>query len=281
MTSDDESQLSLPPHARGAQAAHATRFELGLAVAPISDLWDVVARRDVDLAFHRFGPGGGDGLYMWDGRRGLIVANSSKAAVPLRVRFTVAHELGHHEMHRSPGNRFLVADRDVESESSDFEREANAFAAVLLAPDRALQDDLRGRPPDSIEVVDVVRLMHRYGLSFAALLNRLNHAGCIRVLDRTRLKNEGVKGRVKELMSAIGFDPKKSFPVPGEQVPTDYLVGVTGLYTRGVLGSSRVAELLRLPESRARSLVESVGSSGSEPSPTHAELRELDALLRD
>jgi Zn-dependent peptidase ImmA (M78 family) len=253
------------------------RFELGLALAPISDLWDVVQLRNVDLAFHSFGARGGDALYLWDGQHGLIVANSSKKNNPLRVRFSVAHELGHHEMHRSPNTRFLVADKNIDDEGDDLEREANAFAAVLLAPDRALQQDVESS--GAIDIVGVVKMMRRYGLSYAALLNRLYDSQCITGAQRTSLKAS--QDRVNEVMRGLGFDPRKTFPVPTEQVPPEFVSDVLALHGRGTIGAERVAELLRVSETRAREVAKGRVGGNDAGEMTHTALKRLDNLLRD
>jgi Zn-dependent peptidase ImmA (M78 family) len=265
----------LEPHVRGARAAHALRFELGLDSAPIGDLWDVINQRGVALAFHDFAANGGDGLYLWDGGRALIVVNSAKSKQRLRQRFTAAHELGHHELHRSRDHQLLVADRDVEAEDTDdWEREANAFAANLLAPDRSLRQDMDmvDRESEAIDPRDVVRLMRRYGLSYTALLNRLVHSGCLRARDRERLANE--VGVVGSLARASGFDFDALFP-PGPPLPEDYVLSVVELHQKGVITPTRSAELLRTTAAKASEIAAATTlAEGSDKDDT-----ELDALL--
>lgn len=272
-----EPEEFLEPHVRGARAAHAVRFELGLDTAPIADLWDVIEKRGVDLAFHDFGARGGDGVYLWNGERGLIVINAAKGKVPLRQRFTAAHELGHHEMHRRPNEELLAADKNVDDEESDLEREANAFAANLLAPDRSLRQELVGREPDTIDAIDVVRLMRLYGLSYVAMLNRLVHAGCLRVRDRERLQTVGKEqGAIPRLARAVGFDFEAAFP-PGPPLPEEYVLKVIDLYRGAVISNRRTAELLRMPAKQAQTLARELAAA-------QVEINEadpgLDALLR-
>jgi Zn-dependent peptidase ImmA (M78 family) len=259
------------PHHRGARAAHALRFELGLDAAPIGDLWSVIAKRGVHCAFRDLGAGGGDGVYLWTGESALIVVNS--AMPPLRQRFTAAHELGHHEMHRPRNRQLLLADKDVEHEATAREREANAFAANLLAPDRALREELGQRPPDSIQPVDVVRLARTYGLSYSALLNRLSDCGCIRVRDRERLQQAVETSEVRALMKAMGFDARAAFP-SGPSLPEAFVLAVVRLYHDRVLDADRLAELLRLSKSDAEALAGDLPAD-TQPAPDE----ELDKLL--
>lgn len=258
---------------KGARAAHALRFELGLDVAPISDLWGLIAERGIDLAFRDFGLSGGDGVYLWSGDRGLVVVNAAMA--PLRQRFTAAHELGHHEMHRPATTRLLLADKDVEAEPTVREREANAFAANFLAPDRALRQELGERDRASIEPIDVVKLTRRYGLSYSALLFRLVHSGCVRQRDRERLQQAIDTKEVTALMKAVGFDARRVFP-SGPPLPDEFVLTTVRLHQRGALSDERLGELLRLPADEAAELARaSVVEDMQDP----GDARELDALL--
>lgn len=263
---------------RGTRAAHALRFELGLDIGPIADLWTVIAERGIDLAFQPFGKAGGDGLYLWNGRRALIVINSAHRKLPLRQRFTAAHELAHHEMHRVEGEQLLVADKtvdpdDVES-ATETEREANAFAANLLAPDRALRQDFASRTPESIEPLDVIRMTKKYGLSYYSIVNRLLHAGCIRSRDRERLHAARKEPQlVTQLMKAIQFDPIKAFPPP-PSLPESYVEKVADLTHREVVSTDRAAELLRTSSKEASRLIAPF-SAGREVLPVHDELDQL------
>jgi hypothetical protein len=72
--------------------------------------------------------------------RGEIWVNADEAREwPPRRRFTVAHELGHWVMHRSPGQQSLfcrhgTVDPEREVERPSVEAEADAFAAALTMP---------------------------------------------------------------------------------------------------------------------------------------------------
>lgn len=84
------------------------------------------------------------------GRRAIITV-SKRIADPRRRRFSIAHELGHLELHgnRAPLAICLADDIDnwLERDDTALEREANEFAAALLLPERFFAPLCRGREP--------------------------------------------------------------------------------------------------------------------------------------
>lgn len=107
----------------------------------------------------------------------VIIFNS--AHHPNRQRFTIAHELAHHVMHRSMMLEGVHVDkgvlrRDLSSSMGvdDREVEANAFAATLLMPKSLILSYIN----TSIDMEDekvVMRLSKIFGVSSAAFTNRL------------------------------------------------------------------------------------------------------------
>jgi Zn-dependent peptidase ImmA (M78 family) len=70
-----------------------------------------------------------------------VITLSDAISNPLRKRFSIAHELGHLEMHRLVSSFSLCSQGDIDEGVSDRvdsnrEQEANAFAAALLMPRR-------------------------------------------------------------------------------------------------------------------------------------------------
>lgn len=102
------------------------------------DLNDICQRLGVRV--RRFAEMGGmsdtarrtDGLTYFSWRRPVILFNQDKP--PARIRFTVAHELGHLVLgHVAPGQRTTV-NREPTPADDPIETAANQFAARLLAP---------------------------------------------------------------------------------------------------------------------------------------------------
>lgn len=109
--------------------------------------------------------------------RPMIVVNGRHH--PNRQRFTIAHELGHHLMHRSMLLAGVHVDkgvlrRDAESSTGEVadEIQANAFAAELLMPRHFLQPFLSQSIDVENELV-VQKLADMFGVSTAAMTNRI------------------------------------------------------------------------------------------------------------
>jgi Zn-dependent peptidase ImmA (M78 family) len=103
--------------------------------------------------------------------------------VPVRQRFTIAHEIGHlllHEhdqVHVDRGFRVRLRS-DISSQGTDRdEMEANRFAAELLMPLKMLQADVQSLEFDLTDDDALWALAKRYGVSTQAMTYRLNTFG--------------------------------------------------------------------------------------------------------
>lgn len=96
-----------------------------------------------------------------------LIYNSS-VRVPGRIRFTMAHELGHYILHRRISKVFECSQDDMlrwESVEKRIEAEADVFASYLLMP----IDDFRGRIGHDLVDLDVLDdCAKRYGVSLTA-----------------------------------------------------------------------------------------------------------------
>jgi len=83
-------------------------------------------------------PSGVEGVYVREKRASFALVNSHTALV--RQRFTAAHEIGHHVIHRpdSPP-RFIDVVIGGEGQTDPIEDEADAFAAAFLMPEDAVR----------------------------------------------------------------------------------------------------------------------------------------------
>jgi len=262
-------------HLQGRVAADELRLALGLGTEAITDLWAFIdAQPDVDLAFHDFG-NDADGLYRWNGRRGLIVINRRVHTFG-RKRFTAAHELGHHVLHRD-GELTEIFDANVYDDGGERkEVEANAFAAYFLAPDAAMKAAFPGRRPAQITVEDVVDLMIRYGLSFRTAAFRLHNAGRIQARDRDRLLQEAA-GEIEWTLQAKSHGED---PIRATELPPRYLYEVLRSYRRGVIDAGRLGELLLTSPEEAVEQARRHAPAEREP-PADEDLGGLGDMLRD
>ena len=107
----------------------------------------------------------------------------NKDHVPVRQRFTIAHEIGHLLLHEHDqvhvDRRFRVRLRsDISSQGTDRdEMEANRFAAELLMPLKMLQADVQSLEFDLTDDDALWALAKRYGVSTQAMTYRLNTFG--------------------------------------------------------------------------------------------------------
>lgn len=104
-----------------------------------------------------------------DGRDVFIVYNKNRHVH--RIRFSVAHELGHLHLGHVHGNSSI----DVGSENFD-EIEANTFAAYLLMSPTLLRKDIKA----GIKSVD--RLAEKYQVSTEAMWWHIDKAGLLNLL---------------------------------------------------------------------------------------------------
>lgn len=121
---------------------------------PIQNLTDWVERAGILVAHSSLGGASVSGVtFAPPGRPPLILLNREQPAD--RMRFSLAHELGHLVMHRFP--------------SPDMENEANQFASALLMPERDIRPYFRGR---RIDLPLLASLKPEWKVAMQALLMR-------------------------------------------------------------------------------------------------------------
>jgi Zn-dependent peptidase ImmA (M78 family) len=261
-----------PAYVRGTQAAQALRLREELGFGPV-DIWQLLERLEIPTALHEFGADGGDGLYLWEDGEPFIVVNASTRAS--RRRFTAAHELGHHEMHRFETDQLRIVDEDIFHSNDPREAEANAFAAYLLAPDEAIRRVVGGRSDEQITQDLVVDLMGIFGLSYEATTWRLLNAGVINHAQRTTLADNP---KVEERLRRVGLNEETIFQPPA-RLPRSHLNAALRLYEDHVVSPDRLAELLdmTLPDALAFAATRDVSPARELPVDEAA----VDALLSD
>lgn len=109
--------------------------------------------------------------------RGTIAVNENQH--PNRKRFTIAHEIGHYQLHRDQNHVFIdvtpVFFRDTNSaEGRSWEEiAANRFAAELLMPEKDMREILHNQPIDVFDDAAIRRIASQFGVSSQALTIRL------------------------------------------------------------------------------------------------------------
>lgn len=134
----------------------------------------------------------------------LIFLNGDQPSV--RLRFTLAHELGHHWMKHG---RMVDSVAKLYEHNDPKEVEANAFAAEFLTPKAAVQRFMTEQEAGNASLDLVVRLAWRFGISAQAALIRLHTADVLptgRLFDR--LNGEIDEGLHLMLAHALGLTDK-------------------------------------------------------------------------
>ena len=101
-----------------------------------------------------------------------------------RVRFTIAHELGHYILHSENQQLFIdkskkVMYRDANSSTGELllEREANSFAASRLMPEFMIEKELINTPQNNSDKDTIEQLAEKFSVSTQALSFRLSNLG--------------------------------------------------------------------------------------------------------
>ena len=136
-------------------AAAALRLRWNLGERPIDGLVELIERRG-GLVLGWEQEWGFDALSGWAGRSLVLVLNA--AVPPDRLRFNVAHEIGHLVM-ASTGD------------PKEDERFAMRFAAALLVPAEAARHEL-GNHRRGLELAELGLLKQRWGLSMQGWIRR-------------------------------------------------------------------------------------------------------------
>lgn len=100
------------------------------------------------------------------GDKWMLLYNQSIASSG-RIRFTMAHELGHYVLHRLKRQKFECSEMDMlnwTADDKDIEAQADKFASYLLMP----LDDYRKQVTTAVDFDVLGRCADRYGVSLTA-----------------------------------------------------------------------------------------------------------------
>lgn len=123
-------RLDVEQYESPARIAETVRLHWQVAPGPVKNLTRLLERAGVIVGYSDFHGAGVSGVtFSAPGKPPMILLNPDHPAD--RVRFTLAHELGHIVMHKFP--------------TPKMEEEANEFASVFLFPGKDLREAFRGR----------------------------------------------------------------------------------------------------------------------------------------
>lgn len=173
------------------EIADRIRYELGIYKGPVPNLTTLLENHGIIICKIDFGTDKLDGLstFTSKGRR-IIFLNSLMPND--RLRFSLAHELGHTIMHMP----------HLPNPSQDVEAEANAFAQQFLLPSQEIEPMLIG-----VNIYDLGLLKKKWKVSIKALLYR---AKTLMTISERDYRN------IQIFYSKKGFNKGEPFPLSYE-----------------------------------------------------------------
>lgn len=241
---------------QGRQFAEAVRSALGVGVEPLNDLPTLIEKRfTADVVLGSFGAGVA-GLCAHGNGQALLLANSDMTLGA--VRFTLAHELGHHLL---GDPREVIEEDDTTMYASTFvERRVNSFAGHLLLPAGGVtsvltflgvgkQDFVLGAPAARIAVGS---LMAFYRVSLECALHQLLDLRWASWETISKLKGRwSAHDLLREVAPSLGDQLNIAEPDRRTHVPLRLLLATTAAARSGDVGTSTVARLLQRPDDEA------------------------------
>ncbi|MGW1070958.1 helix-turn-helix domain-containing protein [Streptomyces aureus] len=177
---------------QGRHLAEQVRRDLGLGYYELGDLPGLIERHfAVDVALSPLGTET-DGLCVHGDGVALIVASTDFSQG--HVRFTLAHEFGHHLL-GDPRDVINEGERDMFADDLQ-ERRVNAFAGHLLMPEEGIRDTLRWLSQGRVTERSLVALMEQFGVSLAALIYQLGVMGLLPYDQGVLLRQQGAHNLV-------------------------------------------------------------------------------------
>lgn len=220
----------MPDYQAIARQADRLRTELKLEHEPIRDIVAVLRQLGLKVVLKRLGRGP-DGMYVRRGDVGFVLLNSTPYFP--RVRFTAAHECGHHLL----GHRVAV-DENVfgKSRKDPQEQAANSFAAAFLVPEAALS----ARLPSTgfIQPGWVYDLATEFGVSYETVVFRLHNAQLLKGGYHQR------NALMAKKITVVAESLDMSAPPDRTVLPPEYVRRAIGAYLDGGITLDRLAELI-------------------------------------
>ena len=214
----------------------------------IADLFNECDRAEYMLIRYPIGDDGVLGFsQIRDGDR-IIFSNSSSRLA--RELFTVAHELGHLQLHlKNEGYQYLDTNMTFSSCNKDEkEIEANYYAVCLLMPEteikRYMKLVLNDKPSCEWTAFDIAKMMSAFNVSFDMTLNRLQNLQIISSSKRNQLDSEKNEMKVTKLLSMIGGNSKLNISTRERKIPSKYIDWVVSNYNHQIIPKDTLEKAL-------------------------------------
>lgn len=220
------------------------RGRLGLGENPVWNLREVLEeKRDIKVFFLAL-PETVSGMFVYQKDiGGCILVNASHSSG--RQLFSLAHEYAHHLFHREKeGYTAYLSEESVVKTTRELQ--ANKFAAEFLMPKDGIREMFKLRVKEQEATAqDIIYIADYFGVSFQALVYRLNNIRLIKGELRDHLLDET---KVKAVRQASNQpEPEHRY----SELPRRYLNLCLAAYVRGKVTTARLADLLDVPLYRA------------------------------
>jgi Zn-dependent peptidase ImmA (M78 family) len=248
-----------------AQRALIERDRLGVgSKSSIADLLELVEEAaEVPVVVEQLGPDGIDGAFAVKRGVPFILLNGAKPLV--RLRFTLAHEYGHHVLGHG-----LSVDKVISFSASQPQKEvqANAFAAEFLLPLEALDFWLRSRGYPNPDLSLVAELARDFQVSAQVALYRMQSANRLSaraVREIEQAIQAGDHQTVALPHRRLRRDSLRDARTRQRRLPADVECLLLRALERDLLDAGQVARRLRLaPEQVATRLAAVIAAGESE-----------------
>ncbi|MFF2243300.1 helix-turn-helix domain-containing protein [Arthrobacter sp. NPDC058130] len=172
------------------EIAQLVRSELDVGTEPIPDLTGLLESAGVTVLRWPLDSLQVDAIAAWPEDTAPLILLGEHAGAE-RLRFTIAHELGHAVLHNGEA-------------TEQQEREADAFAAEFLLPAARLRNEW----PNPPHLEDLLPLKRRWGISLSALIRRARDCD---VLDEAAYRHWNI------VLSTSGMHRREPDPLPPER----------------------------------------------------------------
>ncbi|MDD4778800.1 MAG: ImmA/IrrE family metallo-endopeptidase [Fermentimonas sp.] len=210
-------------HYEIASIANRLRDSLGICTKGIDNIFRLLEERGYKVFRYPLGRDSILGASARYGKDKVIITNSS--LILSREIFTAAHELGHHELQLTEGNKAIV---DVDDDQqSDMEKDADYFAACFLMPKHLLtcyvEDYLSKTEQTQLQGIDIAKIQSEFNVSFEAAVVRLNAIDLITFEQKKDLQGEKTEKTARSFFKAVSGNEALLKPSEIKYIPTEFL----------------------------------------------------------
>jgi len=112
-----------------------------------------------------------------------------------RVRFNIAHELGHYELHKDEKTLTICTDEDLNQwyqTQGHLEMSANVFAAELLMPENLFKPLVKNRKPSFAEIIKLANIFNTTIMATATkFVEHTDEVCCLFISKEKKIKRFG------------------------------------------------------------------------------------------